>query len=77
MRGCAEAQTMTSPVPACKRRPDAAELDRSDERGFRERYALTPLVPRARDPGDPGRWQTVCGKPLAALAQGWRSTLGG
>ena len=43
---------------------------------FRELYALTPLVVRARDPGDPARWQTVYGKPLAALAEGWRSALG-
>lgn len=42
---------------------------------FRKLYALTPLVPRSRDPGDPARWQTVYGKPLAALAEGWRLAL--
>ena len=43
---------------------------------FRELYALTPLVPRTRDAGDPARWQAVYGKPLASLAEGWRSALG-
>ncbi len=42
---------------------------------FRELYALTPLVPRGRDAGDPGRWDRIYGKSLSALAREWKSML--
>jgi len=39
---------------------------------FRRLYDLTPLVPGARDAGDPGRWQAVYGADLAQLTDAWR-----
>jgi hypothetical protein len=40
---------------------------------FRALYALTPIVPHERIPSDPARWETVYGKPLAALAAEWKA----
>jgi hypothetical protein len=42
---------------------------------FRALYALTPIVPHERIPSDPVRWETVYGKPLAALAAEWKDFL--
>jgi hypothetical protein len=42
---------------------------------FRALYALTPLVPKRRDAGEPGRWQQVYGQTFDALVDDWFSTL--
>ena len=42
---------------------------------FRRLYALTPLVPRRRNAGDPSRWESVYGIELAKLAAGWHAHL--
>jgi len=39
---------------------------------FRALYALTPMVPHERIPSDLARWETIYGKPLAALAAEWK-----
>jgi hypothetical protein len=42
---------------------------------FRALYALTPLVPGARNAGDPARWRRVYGRTLTELAAQWRAGL--
>jgi UrcA family protein len=42
---------------------------------FRRLYALTPLVPRERNAGAPGRWREVYGLDLDQLTQSWRNSL--
>jgi hypothetical protein len=42
---------------------------------FRRLYALTPLVPRERNAGAPGRWREVYGLDLDQLTQTWRNSL--
>ena len=50
---------------------EAHGLDR-----FRRLYALTPLVPRRKDPGDPSRWREVYGKSLDELVRDWKAKIG-
>jgi hypothetical protein len=42
---------------------------------FRELYALTPLVPGARNAGDANRWEEVYGLAINQLASKWRASL--
>jgi hypothetical protein len=42
---------------------------------FRALYALTPLVPNQRNPGDVGRWQKIYGVPLERLIADWRAVV--
>jgi hypothetical protein len=51
-------------------------IERHGFDAFRRLYALTPLVPRQRDAGEPGRWREVYGVELAALVAEWRAALG-
>ena len=44
---------------------------------FRRLYALTPLIPRARNAGDPGRWTEIYGKDIVALGKDWKAKIGG
>lgn len=48
-------------------------FERYGEARFRQLYALTPLVPRSQDAGDPGRWQQVYGLSLEKLDAEWRA----
>lgn len=52
-------------------------IERHGGEKFRRLYAMTPLVPRNRNAGDPARWRTVYGKDLSALAAEWRREIGG
>ena len=38
---------------------------------FRALYALTPLAPMQRDPGEPARWQQVYGESFEAIVDVW------
>jgi hypothetical protein len=38
---------------------------------FRALYALTPLAPMHRDPGEPARWQQVYGESFEAIVDAW------
>jgi hypothetical protein len=42
---------------------------------FRELYALTPLIPGARNAGDVKRWEEVYGLTIDQLASNWRADL--
>jgi hypothetical protein len=42
---------------------------------FRVLYALTPLAPKQRDPGELGRWQQVYGESFEAIVDGWLSMM--
>jgi len=50
---------------------EAHGLDR-----FRRLYAMTPLVPRAKNAGDPARWREIYGRSLEALAAEWKAKIG-
>lgn len=42
---------------------------------FRALYALTPLAPMRRDPGEPARWQQVYGESFEAIVDAWLNML--
>ncbi len=42
---------------------------------FRHLYAMTPMVPHARNVNSPGRWQAVYDAPLNRLAEQWRQRI--
>ena len=42
---------------------------------FRTLYALTPLAPKQRDPGEAARWQQVYGNSFEVIVDDWLSTL--
>jgi hypothetical protein len=50
-------------------------IERDGMDRFRALYALTPLVPRAREAGAPERWERVYGRPFEALVADWRAAL--
>jgi hypothetical protein len=42
---------------------------------FRGLYALTPLAPMQRDPGEPARWQQIYGQSFEAIVDAWLAML--
>ena len=42
---------------------------------FRGLYALTPLAPMQRDPGEPARWQQVYGESYESIVDAWLTML--
>jgi hypothetical protein len=42
---------------------------------FRVLYALTPLAPMRRDPGEPTRWQHVYGEGFEVIVDAWLTML--
>jgi len=42
---------------------------------FRALYALTPLAPMQRDPGEPPRWQQIYGESFEAMVDVWLTAL--
>src|SRR4029453_10944421 len=42
---------------------------------FRALYALTPLAPMQRDPGEPARWQQIYGQSFEAIVDAWLTIL--
>lgn len=52
-------------------------IERHGMAKFRQLYAMTPMVPGARNAGGPSRWQIVYGAPLAQLAAQWRQRIAG
>lgn len=42
---------------------------------FKELYALTPLVPMRRNPGEISRWQQVYGETCETIVDAWLATL--
>ena len=42
---------------------------------FRGLYALTPLAPMQRDPGEPARWQQIYGQSFEAIVDAWLTML--
>jgi hypothetical protein len=42
---------------------------------FRALYALTPLAPMQRDPGELARWQQIYGQSFEAIVDAWLTTL--
>jgi hypothetical protein len=42
---------------------------------FRALYALTPLAPMQRDPGEPMRWQQIYGQSFEAIVDAWLTML--
>jgi len=42
---------------------------------FRALYALTPLAPIQRDPGEPPRWQQIYGESFEAMVDVWLTAL--
>lgn len=52
-------------------------IERHGMATFRRLYAMTPLVPGARNAGSPGRWQAVYGASLAQLTAQWRQRIAG
>jgi hypothetical protein len=50
-------------------------IERHGFEKFRALYALTPLVPRQREAGDPARWAAIYGADFAKLVGDWRAAL--
>ena len=44
---------------------------------FRALYALTPLAPMQRDPGEPARWQQIYGDSFEVIMDAWLRMLPG
>lgn len=42
---------------------------------FRALYALTPLAPMQRDPGEPARWQQIYGQSFESIVDAWLTML--
>ena len=50
-------------------------IERHGMEKFRALYALTPLAPMQRDPGEPARWQQVYGQSFEAIVDAWLTML--
>ena len=51
------------------------KYDRLPMDKFRVLYALTPLVPMQRDPGESTRWQHVYGESFEVIVDAWLTML--